>query len=412
MICMNENCKRNGLFLGSDYLSKQKKRILYIVLSYTNFQKDPINELADQFSDITVLVRTNPIAEIANYISIPYLNRFTIAASIDKRNIPENVIVLPTPVLFAPTDSQYKKLGERHFKVVEQIIEENNIKFDIVHSHFLWSAGYVGAKLKEKYGVPFVATAHGFDIYILPFKDKVWKESIRYVLNAADHVITVSKSNYECIKKLDVVAPISIIPNGFKSEMFRPEEKENCRKLLGLPLDKKLIVSAGYLAEEKGHTYLVEAMSDIVKQRDDVLCYIVGTGALEHKLKKRVASLGLKDKVKFVGFKPHDEMPAWMNACDVFVLPSLTESFGVVQIEAMACGKPVVATYNGGSEELILSDEHGFLVEPKNSHALSEAILLALDKQWDAKAIMKYAERFQWEKVAEKIRDVYNGLGV
>jgi glycosyltransferase involved in cell wall biosynthesis len=110
----------------------------------------------------------------------------------------------------------------------------------------------------------------------------------------------------------------------------------------------------------------------------------------------------LKDYIELVGGKPHDEIPIWMNACDLFVLPSLRESFGVVQIEAMACGKPVVATYNGGSEEIITSEDYGFLCEPANPKALAEKILTALDKEWDREKILEYAERFTWDNIVKE----------
>jgi len=105
--------------------------------------------------------------------------------------------------------------------------------------------------------------------------------------------------------------------------------------------------------------------------------------------------------------EPHNEILIWMNVCDVFVLPSLRESFGVVQIEAMACGRPVVATYNGGSEEVITSDDYGLLCEPANPGELAEKILIALDKEWDCEKIQKYAEQFTWENIVEGIMDVY-----
>lgn len=99
-----------------------------------------------------------------------------------------------------------------------------------------------------------------------------------------------------------------------------------------------------------------------------------------------------------------------MNACDLFVLPSLRESFGVVQIEAMACGKPVVATRNGGSEEVVISDKYGLLVEPTDPKVLTEKILTALDRKWDREAILAYAERYTWEKIAKEIMGVYAKL--
>ena len=151
-------------------------------------------------------------------------------------------------------------------------------------------------------------------------------------------------------------------------------------------------------------------MNEVVKHRKDVLCIIVGSGKSKNELTKQIKKLKLEDYVKLVGEKPHDEIPTWMNACDVFVLPSLRESFGVVQIEAMACGKPVVATYNGGSEEIITSDDYGLLVKPTNPEELAEKILTALDKEWISEAILEHVERFGWASIASEILTVYNLL--
>ena len=99
-----------------------------------------------------------------------------------------------------------------------------------------------------------------------------------------------------------------------------------------------------------------------------------------------------------------------MNACDLFVLPSLRESFGIVQIEAMACGKPIVATRNGGSEEIVISDEFGLLAEPANPDDLAEKILMALNRKWDPEMISRYAEQFTWENIVEDIVRIYRSL--
>ena len=391
-------------------MNLNNNKVLFIVHSYSNFQKDSINGVCNHFKNCSVLVRSNPISEVANYISIPYLNRFKLDCKIDLIDLPSNMEVHPTPIFYAPTDSQYKKLGEKHLRSVEKAIDRNNIEFDVIHSHFTWSAGYVGAKLKEKYDIPFIVTAHGYDIYDLPFRDKEWKDRIEYVLNAADCIITVSNSNLECIKKLNVDTPVRVIPNGFNDKMFHPMDSHDCRKNLNLPFDKKIILTVSNLVEVKGHKYLIEAMSEIVKHRKDVLCLIVGGGQLERKLGKQIRSAGLQDYVKLVGGKPHNEIPTWMNACDVFVLPSLRESFGVVQIEAMACGKPVVATRNGGSEEIVLSEDYGFLAEPGDSQDLAEKIEMALDIIWDENKIINYAEQYQWENITDQIQQIYSSI--
>ena len=110
------------------------------------------------------------------------------------------------------------------------------------------------------------------------------------------------------------------------------------------------------------------------------------------------------------GGRPYDEIPLWMNACDVFALPSLRESFGVVQIEAMACGKPVVATKNGGSEEIVTSDDYGLLVEPANPEDLAKKILVALDREWNREAVLANAKQYTWECVVKDVMKVYRSL--
>jgi glycosyltransferase involved in cell wall biosynthesis len=290
------------------------------------------------------------------------------------------------------------------------LIKERGTKFDLIHAHFTWSAGYAGARLKEEYDVPFVVTGHGYDIYSLPFKDDEWRAKIEYVLNTADHIITVSQSNLACIQKLDVSTPVTVIPNGFRSDLFYPRDPLKCRKALNLPLDKKILLTVGNLEPVKGQRYLVEAVQRIIRERKNILCVIVGAGKVRTALERQIRSLGLEGYVLLVGGKPHDEIPLWMNACDLFVLPSLRESFGVVQIEAMACGKPVVATRNGGSEEVVISDKYGLLVEPVDPDGLAEKILVALDREWDREAILAYAERFTWENIVKEITTIYQGV--
>ena len=387
-----------------------KKKLLIISNSYTSFTKDQIEIISSQFESVNVFVRYKPISEISSILPINILKYHRKKYQIDLADIPSNVRVIPVPLFYLPTDSGYKKLGEKHLKGVESRIKRYNIKFDIIHAHFSWSSGYVGAKLKERYNVPFVLTAHGYDIYDLPFRDSEWRNFIEYVLNAADYIITVSNSNSKCIRQLKVKSPVRIIPNGFRKNSFFPKDSEKCRKILNLPLNKRIVLSVGHLTEIKGHKYLVEAMREVEAYRSDVLCIVVGDGKLKNSLKKQIRKLDLKTRVKLVGGRPHHEVPIWMNACDLFVFPSLRESFGVVQLEALACGKGVVATYNGGSEEVITSEDYGYLVETKNPQALAEKILSTLERAWEKDKIVEYAERFTWDNVVKQITGIYGDL--
>jgi glycosyltransferase involved in cell wall biosynthesis len=389
-------------------MNLSKNRLLVICDAYRNFQKDPIDCISSHFEDISVLIRYNPLAEISSYINVPSLKIHKLSSKIDITNKPSNVHLYPIPLIYLPFDSQYKILGEKHFKYADRLIRKKKIKFDLIHAHFTWPSGYVGAKLKEKYNVPLIVTTHGYDIYNLPFKDREWKSNIEYALNSADEVITVSNSNLEYIKKLDVKTPVTVLPNGYKGDLFYPLDTLECRKFLGIPTDKKIIISIGNLETIKGHEYLVEAMNFVIKQREDVICYIIGGGSREPQLKKQIKCLELQSYVKIVGYKPHSEIPVWINSCDFFVLPSLNEGNPTVMFECLGCGKPFIGTKVGGVPEIIISDNYGLLTEPKNAEDLAKKLLLALDTEWNQKIILNYAKNYTWENITNCIHNTYS----
>ncbi|MDD1699699.1 MAG: glycosyltransferase [Methanoregula sp.] len=388
----------------------KNKTLLVICHAYKNFQKDQIDELAKYFSKIYVLVRYNPFSEFANFFHNTSIGRFSKKFIIDFSNKPDNVTVFTTPVLYAPVDFQYRTLGEKHLNVVRDVIKKNNIHFDIIHSHFTWSAGYVGARLKQEYGKPLILTAHGYDIYDLPFKDPTWKKSIEFVLNSADHIITVSQRNVNCIRQLDDHTPVSVIPNGFLVNLFFPRNSLECRDVIFLPRNKKILLAVGDLDPVKGYQYLIEAMKIVTEQRKDILCVIVGQGPEGKTLSKMIKAKNISDYFLLTGAKPHNEIPIWINACDLFVLPSLNEGNPTVMFECLGCGKPFIGSDVGGIPEIISSETYGMLSKPADVHALSTNILQALNRKWDHTAILKYSKRFRWHEISKEIIKIYDSF--
>jgi len=382
--------------------------VLFITNSYRSFIKNQIELISEQFNHVSVLVRYNPIAEISRFFPSEELKNHRKRFQIDLTNTPSNVSVIVLPLLYLPTDLGYKKLGNKHFKTVQKSIQKNKIEFDLIHAHFAWSSGYAAAKLKERYNVPLIVTTHGYDIYDLPFRSGEWKANIEYVLNMADHVITVSNNNHECIKKINVKTPVSVIANGFMRNSFYPRSSKECRKQLNLPLNKRIILSVGNLVEVKGQRYLIEAMQEIVKKRKGIICIIVGGGGLKNRLLRQVKTAGLQNNINLVGMKEHTEVPTWINACDLLVLPSLSEGNPTVMFECLGCGKPCIGTKVGGIPEVITSEDYGILVEPANSEALAESLFLALEKNFDKDKILKYGKQFAWEEIVKQIVSIYN----
>jgi len=148
-------------------------------------------------------------------------------------------------------------------------------------------------------------------------------------------------------------------------------------------------------------------MSLVLRRRKDVLLIIVGSGPLKELLQSMIKKYGLEDYIVLTGGKNHEEIPIWMNASDIFILPSLQEGFPTVIPEAMACGKPIVVTNVGGVPKAITHNNLGILVNPRSREELASAILEALERKWDSEVILKYAEKYSWSNLAEQIVSIY-----
>ena len=376
------------------------KTLLILTPSYPNedesfiaetFVKYQIAELKQYFKKIVVIA---PVLRSFGYFKKDKLC---------KDYTYDNVEVYFPRSIYVPILWLSKILIDNRPQAVERCIEEHHLHFDLIHAHFTWPSGYIGVRLKEKYGKPVITTIHEngdwFDREVEmnhPLISTAW--------SGADALIRVNRKDVPVLKRYN--EQVYSIPNGFSSA-FHPIDTTVARERPGLPRDPKVIFTLGNLIKRKGFNYLIDAMEQVCNQRDDVLCFIGGAGPEEGSLQGQIDRLDLGEKVKLLGSVPSDILPLWMNACDIFVLPSLSESFGVVQIEALACGKPVVSARNRGSEEVIISDEHGLLVEPADSKDLAEKILTALDREWDRETILAYAERYTWENIAKEIVGVY-----
>jgi len=291
-------------------------------------------------------------------------------------------------------------------KVIKSLISKKNLHFDLIHAHFTWPSGAVAVRLKKSIGTPVVITEHG----VLTWFEALKNEDKHYIntWNDSDAIIRVNKNDVPLIcRYCNDPSKVYSIGNGYDPSKYHPIDMGKARRSLGLPIDSKIVLNISRLHEVKGQNHLISSIGYIVNVRKDVVCYIGGIGPFKEDLKKHISSSNLHDNVKLLGFVPDSKMNNLINSCDLFVLPSLSESFGIVQIEAMACGKPVIATRNGGSEEVITSKEYGLLVDPANSEDLAEKILVALDRVWDHKKILAYAEQYRWVNVAKEIVDVY-----
>ncbi|MDP1808303.1 MAG: glycosyltransferase family 4 protein [Actinomycetota bacterium] len=284
--------------------------------------------------------------------------------------------------------------------------------FDVIHAHMLFPDGYAAAMLAKQFGVPLIITVHGYDAYDIPWRNRIYKHAVMEAVRHSDRIIAVSKSLLSNLGKLGVVkSSTMVIPNGADETVFFPRNSNSCRQALGLPgSPKRIILSVANLVELKGLDNLLAAFAIIKRSVPDALLYIVGHGHLLPKLRRLRDSLGINDSAVLVGARPHEELPLWFNAADLVVLPSLMEGLPTALIEAISCGKPIVASRVGGTPELITDSRIGLLVSPGDVGQLANAVIEALNHSWDSSAILKHAAKYSWNSVADKLITLYSEL--
>ncbi len=388
----------------------EKKVLLIISQGYSTFTKNQIECIAPFFKHVFVLPVWRPIAELSNFFPIDSLKPFRKKVKIDISDLPGNITILPTPLNYLPLKSWYRRVGDSHLKNVLKILEKQRIQFDIIHCHFTYSSGYVGSKLKKQFHVPLVITAHGFDIYDLPFRDNFWQKRISQVLESADRIVTVSTKNIECIKRLGVRSSVELIPNGYSKTVFFPMKRSQARLALNLPLDKKIIVTVGNLVTVKGQKYLIDSVARLVRQHENLLCFIVGHGALRKELQDQIKQLGLGNYIQLTGEVAHEKICQWINACDLFVLPSLNEGNPTVLFECLGCGCPFIGSAVGGVPEIINDERLGLLFRPGDVDDMEKVINLGLATAWDRNYIINSSRSYTWDEIAKKIVKVYKQL--
>ncbi len=250
--------------------------------------------------------------------------------------------------------------------------------------------------------IPVLVKVHGSDINENSLITGV-KCQIAWVFKRAAGVICVSQDLADKVKRLGASPETTqLVYNGVDTTKFLPQSQLQCRQQLKLNSDQKIILYVGNLKPAKGCVDLLEAFVQLNKQQAETVLVYVGSGACEQQIKQRALQLQLNEQVLLAGSRPHDSLPMWMNAADVVTLPSHNEGVPNVLLEAMACGKPVVATRVGGIPEIV-PDFAGLLVEKQEPESLSDALQQALIQTWDKSRISGHAKQFTWDNNISQI---------
>lgn len=280
-------------------------------------------------------------------------------------------------------------------------------KIQILHSHWIIPNGFVGTISKCMFGLPHITTAHAGDVFTI---ERVKPLHIfgSFVLKNAD--IITANSNYTKNSILSINKSIEnrliILPMGIDIERFAGKSKNVSDK----PSIQRNILSIGRLVEKKGVKYLIMAMEEIIKMYPDARLLIGGDGPEKENLVTLCRMLKLDENVKFLGYIPEDRMPQVYASADIFVLPSIvtrhgdTEGLGVVLLEAIASGIPVIGSDIGGIPDIIEDGKTGLLVEPKSADDLAKKIIFLFSNKTFSDNLTKNARdllnvKYSWDIV-------------
>jgi glycosyltransferase involved in cell wall biosynthesis len=330
-----------------------------------------------------------------------------------KRILRENVVEYKKPVLH----TSERVLGGNRVGILRanRVNLENSIRdlgdIDLIHAHVSYPGGWIAMLLSEETGIPYIITEHMSPFPFSRFLDAdgSLQNMIRGPLEKANAVVAVSPSQAEEIVRFGIKKP-TIVPNMVNEQVFRPPSKD-------IKNERFVFFTLAGMVPQKGIPDLLYAISLFVKtlavgDQDKVIFYIGGTGFEQQMYKALAKKLDLDSWVTWLGYLTQEQVVERFQNCDCFVLPSRHESFGIVCVQAIACGKPIIATRCGGPE-YIVSPENGLLVEVANPEEMAEALyqMFKCKNVYDAKVIREqFMARFSRTVVLNSLESVYKNV--
>ncbi len=336
-------------------------------------------------------------------------------------------------VVHLPAGPEAPLLRERVHEHLEEFLDgveawriTRGADYDLVHAHY-WLSGVVGLALRDRWSVPVVQMFHTLG----RMKNEVarsvreheppvrLREEARLIAES-NLLVAASEVERDHLVAHGATMPrVTVIPCGVDTALFRPGDAAVARAALGLE-DGPLALFAGRIAPIKGLDTLLDAMARLAAQGRAPRLLIVGgdtdepVDGHEAELRRHAGRLGLDDRVTFVGAQPQDRLRSYYVAADVTVLPSYYESFGMVALEAMACGSPVIASRVGGLATTVVDGVTGFLVPDGDASALAErldGVLADPALRWRiGRDGVRWAAQHRWPCVAESVCRAYAAL--
>jgi len=292
-------------------------------------------------------------------------------------------------------------------------------KIDIIHSHWVIPNGLVGAAFKKIYGIKHVTTAHAGDVFTIR-NSLILRRITRCIFRNSDAITANSEYTKKIILSIDNTMDhkVKIIPMGVDTSRFSPKSRSDLKKSFD---SEYLILSVGRLVDKKGIEYLIESMKYVIKRHPNIKLIIGGSGPERERLEKLSENLNIENNIVFVGYISSQDLPKYYASSDIFILPSIitkendTEGLGVVLLEAMASGTPVVGSNIGGITDIIADGVNGFLSNPGDSKSIADKILKILEDEklrsdFSNDGIKTVEEKFSWCVVSNRFFNLISEL--
>jgi teichuronic acid biosynthesis glycosyltransferase TuaC len=290
--------------------------------------------------------------------------------------------------------------------IVKKLISEG-FDFDLIDAHYYYPDGVAAGIIAKKLGKPFVVTARGTDLNLIP-QHPYPRKLILQTAAAAGASIGVCQALMDSLRDLGAdSSKLNTLRNGVDLQRFVPEPHDAARQKLGLPEQAKILLSVGHLIERKGHFVAIDALPLLPA---DVQLRIAGGGPDRAALQRQADRLGVAGRVRFVGVVPQTDLKWWYSAADALALCSSREGWANVLLEAMACGTPVIATNIWGTPEVVSTPDAGVLMPQRSGPGLAQAWASLFANYPQRAATRAHAETFSWDATTQGQLKLFNGL--
>ena len=274
-------------------------------------------------------------------------------------------------------------------------ILDEGYDFDVIDAHYFYPDGVAAVMLGRHFNKPVVITARGTDINLVP-QYRLPRRMIRWAAEHAAGMITVCNALKDEMVALGMdPGRITPLRNGVNLELFQPGDRAALRQELGM--QGFTLMSVGHLEPRKGHELVIEALPAL----PDVSLNIAGSGPDRKKLEELAQSLGVDDRVRFLGPLPQSALKRYYGGADALVLASSREGWANVLLESMACGTPVVASNVWGTPEVVAAPEAGVLMSERTPAGVADGVRRLREAYPSHEATRRYAERFSWDDTTQ-----------